>query len=190
MIGDILSTIFLRQNRSIAGIVPDVAVEEVHRDELAVTDQPVEQGAAITDHAFKRPAEVSVRYGWSDSGGLLKALLSPSAPSVDEVYQKLLTLQESRQPFDLITGRRAYKNMLIGSLQVTTDARTNQSLMVSASMRQIIIVQVTTVQMPPKTAQAFPVDTAPPTNAGVKQPAPANESILFKGGSIAGALGL
>lgn len=47
--------------------LPQATIEEVHHDELEITDHPVEQQAAITDHAFKRPAEVIITYGWSDS---------------------------------------------------------------------------------------------------------------------------
>jgi hypothetical protein len=190
VIGDILTSIFLRTPRALGTLIPQVAIEEVHRDEVAVTDHPVEQGAAISDHAFKLPAELVIRYGWSESRDILDTILDGGLVSVDEVYRRLLDMQQQRQPFDVITKRRAYKNMLIRSLQVTTDQRTNDILMVQAMLRQIIIVQVTTVQVPPKTAQAFPVDTAPPVDAGVKQPKEVNESILYKAGSISGALGL
>lgn len=47
--------------------IAQATLEEVHNDELEITDHPVEQGAAITDHAFKRPAEVVIRCGWSNS---------------------------------------------------------------------------------------------------------------------------
>ncbi|ARP90327.1 hypothetical protein CAL14_08530 [Bordetella genomosp. 9] len=190
MIGDLLSDIFLRTPRALGEIIPQVAIEEVHRDEVAITDHPVEQGAAISDHAFKMPAELIIRYGWSESRDIFDIIQDGGLVSVDDVYRRLLEMQEMRQPFDVITKRRAYKNMLIRSLQVTTDQRTNNILMVQAALRQVIIVQVTTVKTPPKTAQAYPVDTAPPINAGVKQAKPVNESILYKVGSISGALGL
>jgi hypothetical protein len=189
MIGDILTSILLRTPRALGTVIPQVAIEEVHRDEVAITDHPVEQGAAISDHAFKMPAELVIRYGWSESRDILDIIQDGGLISVDEVYRQLLDMQEQRQPFDVITKRRAYKNMLIRSLQVTTDQHTNESLMVQAALRQVIIVQVTTVQVPPKTAQAYPVDTAPPVDAGVKQPKPVNESILYKAGSIGGAIG-
>ena len=41
--------------RSIGGIIPDVTIEEVHTDEIELTQHPVQQGAAITDHKFKKP---------------------------------------------------------------------------------------------------------------------------------------
>lgn len=190
MIGDILTSIFLRTPRALGDLIPQVAIEEVHRDELAITDNPVEQGAAISDHAFKIPAELVIRYGWSESRDILDIIQDGGLVSVDDVYRRLLAMQSQRQPFDVITKRRAYKSMLIKSLQVHTDQQTNNILMVQALLRQVIIVQVTTVQVPPKVAQAFPVDTAPPIDAGVKQAKPVNESILYKAGSIGAAIGL
>lgn len=190
MIGDILSDIFLRTPRALGDVIPQVSLEEVHRDEVAITDHPVEQGASIADHAFKMPAELVIRYGWSQSRDILDIIQDGGLVSVDDVYRRLLEMQERRQPFDVITKRRAYKNMLIRSIQVTTDQLTNNILVVQAQLRQVIIVQVTTVKVPPKVAQAYPVDTAPPVDAGVKQPKEVNESILYKAGSIGAAIGL
>lgn len=48
-------------------IIPDATVEEVHSDEMEITDHPVEQGSTISDHAFNRPSELVVTAGWSDS---------------------------------------------------------------------------------------------------------------------------
>lgn len=56
-------------------IVAQAVLEEHHTDQVEVTEHPIEQGAAIADHAFKRPAEVIVRMAWSNSpsspGGIL-----------------------------------------------------------------------------------------------------------------------
>jgi hypothetical protein len=38
--------------------IPDATIEEVHNDELEITDHPVEKGTTISDHAFKRPSEL------------------------------------------------------------------------------------------------------------------------------------
>jgi len=49
--------------------MPDIkamaTVRERHMDQLEITDHPVEQGASISDHAFKRPAEVTIEIAWS-----------------------------------------------------------------------------------------------------------------------------
>lgn len=55
---DILSTLFHQQSRKIGLIVPSVVVSEKHSDTLEITEHPVEIGAAVADHAYKRPSEV------------------------------------------------------------------------------------------------------------------------------------
>ncbi len=78
------------EQRPAKPLVAQVTLEEIHRDELEITEHPVERGAAISDHAYKRPAEVIIRCGWSDSkpvnpSGLLGSVigvasaLSPAA---------------------------------------------------------------------------------------------------------------
>lgn len=47
--------------------IPQATIEERSHDELEITEHPVEQGAAIADHAYKRPAEVVIRMAWSNS---------------------------------------------------------------------------------------------------------------------------
>ncbi|WP_197672692.1 phage baseplate protein [Burkholderia sp. PAMC 28687] len=166
--------------------MPNLVVEETHVDELTITSHPVERGAAITDHAFKRPSEVTVRYGWSNSSGFFDI----GSPSPDDVYKQLLALQESRVPFDMVTGKRMYQNMLIKTLAVTTDAATENSLMVVATLQQIIIVQTSTVTLQPTDVQASPEKTASTANSGTKQPQAATASILYKSvTSIKSAIG-
>lgn len=63
----------------LSDIIAQATVEEHHTDTLEVTEHPVQQGAPISDHAFKRPAEVTLTLGWSnspsDDGGLLNSAL-------------------------------------------------------------------------------------------------------------------
>ena len=177
-VGGTLATILLRQGRSIGGIIPNVTIEEHHRDDLAITDHPVEQGAAITDHSFKMPAEVTMQCGWSSSGALFGSL---TLTSPRDIYQQLLLLQASRQPFDLVTGKRSYSNMLIKSLGVTTNAASENSLMVTCTMREVIIVQTQVTTIAPAAVHANPAATAATQNTGVKQPVPVQPSILYNG---------
>lgn len=168
--------ILLRQGRSIAGIVPQVVVEEKHRDELVITNHPVQNGANITDHAYKQPSMVSLRYGWSSSGALFS--LDLGAPSVDDVYDMLLKLQESRQPFDVVTGRRTYTNMLIRSIDLVTDRTTENSIVVDVLLQQIIVVETQAATLKPASLMSMPEKTAPVANAGVKQPIPVSQSVI------------
>ena len=74
--GATVANVLLRDGRKLGTIIPNVVVEEVHTDTLTITDHPVEQGAPITDHAFKNPAELSMRIGWSSSSLALDSVVS------------------------------------------------------------------------------------------------------------------
>jgi hypothetical protein len=175
---NVLQTVLFRQGRSIAGIIPSVVVDESHVDELTVTDHPVEQGAAITDHAFKNPAQVTVRYGFGESGGLLSFTGGGGDPKT--IYNQLLQIQASRVPFDLVTGKRQYQNMLIKTLAVTTDAANENVLSVSATLREVIIVETRVTSLQPAENQASPEETAAVENTGTKQPQQSNASLLYR----------
>lgn len=167
-------------------ILPQITFEEKHLDRMAITEHPVEQGAAITDHAYKIPAEVFVRYGWSRSGGgvsggttlaslprnisLIPQFGDPTLLS--KVYAKLLALQESRQLVNLSTGKRLYRNMLISALATESDRRKENILDITIAFRQVVIVATELVTVPPKEVQADAQKTAPQQNGGTKQLVP------------------
>lgn len=215
-----LQSILIKPKRFIGPISAQVTIQEVHNDQLEITDHPVEMGAIISDHAFKRPAELIITAAWSNSpsgngsnallsaglaagvlglqgansatiltgavgGGLggaidqtgagIQALLTGNSPSqVKAIYQRLLKLQEERIPFDVSTGKRLYTNMLIRSMQVTTDKTSENSLQVVLNLRQVILVSVKPLtQSAPPEAQRFPGSTNPITNFGTKVLGPA-----------------
>lgn len=175
---NVLETVLFKQGRSIAGIIPNVAIDETHTDDLTITNHPVEQGAAITDHAFKNPAQVTVRYGFGMSGTALS--FSGAGGDPKAIYQQLLDIQSSRVPFDLITGKRSYQNMLIQSLGVTTDQATENVLVVTATMREILIVETQVTTLQPASVQAAPEKTADADNGGTRNLRKSDASIAYR----------
>jgi len=165
---NLLTPFFLTQS-SIGGMVPDVTVEEKHVDELTITEHPVEQGAAIADHAYKRPVTCTITAGWSNSSP--QAL--GDANYVQTIYQLLIALQASRQPFDIVTIKRLYRNMLISRLLTDTDRRSAHSMIVIAECREVIIVQTQVVTVPAASVQKNPQVNAPTLNTGAKALVPA-----------------
>lgn len=167
-----LQDVLLRQGRSIAGIIPQVIIEEQHTDELMITEHPVENGADITDHAVKQPAQLIMRCGWSQSGSNVPGL-SLTQPSPKDAYQMLLDLQATRQPFDVVTGKRTYSNMLIRRLTTITDDETENALVVDVELREIIVVDTTTiggaVGVGDPQSMANPASTSSLVNAGTAQ---------------------
>jgi len=168
--------------KQIGDIGIDVMVEETHASELHTTEHPIETGALITDHSFMRPLEVVLRCGWSNSNFRVPVgslVLDPGVPGKDyvtQVYSQLLALQKARKPFSILTTLRQYPNMLMTSLEVSRDQRTSQVLVVSASCREVIIVNTKSTSLPPKENQANPASTAETKNAGTKQLVPGQPS--------------
>ena len=180
----VLDLIQLSPKSNIGGIEIQATLEEQYSDALQITEHPVERGAAITDHAYKRPSEVVIRCGWSNSStdslvGAAQALFSGQmsmSDYVSDVYSQLLALQEKREPITITTSRRQYEDMLIVGLNVTTDVKTSNVLMVSVTLRQVIIVSTQATTLPPRTDQANPEDTAEIEQRGIVQPVPATPS--------------
>lgn len=179
-------TIQVTPQRGLGPFVAQVTLEERHVDDLAITDHPVETGATISDHAYMRPSEVTIRCGWSESpkgdgdgggifsgGGLDGGLTSETSGSAvgapREMYQNLLELQKSRVPFEIFTGKRIYQNMLVKSLAVTTDKDTENVLLVTAVCREVILVSTQVVSVgAPADEQAEPESTQATSEQGQK----------------------
>ena len=172
--------------RSIGDMVAQVTLEEIHSDELVITEHPIEVGARVADHAYMLPSEVMIRCGWSSSPG-------PGAPvqdltydliggpttiggavqSIQDIYADLLDMQRMREPIIVFTGKRVYNNMLIKSLRVATDKESEFSLQVMMVLRQVMIVSTQVVSVDaPADAQSDPEKTAPPANRGQQQVIP------------------
>lgn len=181
---DILSTLFSQQSRKIDLLVPDVIISEKHQDTLEITEHPVEIGAEIADHAYKRPAELTMEVGFSGGGSLLDFWDTSNVGlsmglSPEETYQKILDLQSSRQPFDVITGKRQYSNMLIRAIEVTTDKASENVLMAVLTLRELNMTQTETVTVSSQKNMKEGATTTGVSNTGVKNARPVeNVSLL------------
>lgn len=117
----------------------DVTIEETHNGNLAITRHPVEKGTEISDHAQVMPKKFDIVAGVSDfykgwSPGKIKG-----------AYETLVKVQESREPFSILTGLTQLKNMLIRNFSVTQDDQTAHVLLVRASCEEVVIVGTKTM---------------------------------------------
>lgn len=157
----------IKPRRSIGGIMCDVTLDENHEDGLTITEFPVESGATISDHAVIKPKQLTIRAAASDSGGEVPS--SGDRRSTD-IYNQLLALMEKREPIDIITGRRSYKNMLIEALSTTTDATTDNILIVTIACREVVIVSTKTTSIPPRARHQNGAKTGGVADKGEKSP--------------------
>lgn len=191
-----VDSILVKPRRSIGAFTAQVVIEETHIDELEITEHPVEQGATVSDHAWKRPAEVTIMAGWSNSPSItglfqgvaaglqgtvqgVQSIITGNSPNqVRDVYARLLELQASRIPFDVYTGKRVYQNMLIKSLKTTTSKETENALIVTAVLKQVIVVATQIVVIPASAAnQSNASATQPTTDSGTRQLVPSTRFV-------------
>ncbi|MBF7994096.1 phage baseplate protein [Rahnella laticis] len=181
---DVLSVLFNQRSRKIGLIIPDVVVSEKHQDALEITEHPVEIGAPVSDHSYKRPAEVTMEMGFSGGGSLLdfadtSAIGISLGTSPKEIYQQILDLQASRVPFDVTTGKRQYSNMLIRAIDVTTDRTSENVLTCVLTLREVIISQTQSISVADKADMQDGVSTSSVQNTGTKSVKTANTSLLL-----------
>lgn len=163
---NLIAPVFFRARR-FGSFIAYLTIEENHADELAITDHPVERGAAISDHAYKRPAQVTIRAGWSNSSPL--AFLNPLGQSpnyVQQIYDAVLVLQSSLTPFDIITGKRKYTSMMLMRIHETTNENTENALILTMEFKQVIITSTQTVTVPDASKMKTPPATAAIQNTG------------------------
>lgn len=118
-------------SRSIGGVFVDVVISEEHESSMTIAEHPVERGAKISDHAWRERRRVTLE-------GVVEPSRSVSA------YQQLLDVQETAEPFSLVTGLMIYPNMLIERITVTRDKDNARILKFEAEVSEVRIVDTET----------------------------------------------
>lgn len=139
--------------RSMGGLVFDAVFEETHQSDLEVTDNPVETGVVVSDHAYMNPLSVTLSAGVSDV--VLNQINTTDAFASDasrskKAFELLTDLQKKAEPFDLQTGLKLYKNMICKSIRTSQDKDTANVLVFEATLREVLIVYTQAVKYPPR----------------------------------------
>ena len=174
--------------RTYPDIIAQAVIEEILEDNLEVSEHPIEAGAPISDNAYKRPSEVTLKLLWSNSPTASSSLLNASVLSsssvnssntganvnqVNAVYAQLRKMQAVRALFTLQTGKFRYLNMICRSLTSPTDYKTENALVIHMVCRQVLLVNTQVVALPGANAKN-PSANASMINAGPKQLTGAN----------------
>lgn len=162
-------------NRSIAGIIVPCTISEVHSDTATITNHPVEYGAPISDHMFINPIRCEVVVGYNDAIGI-------DFGSMQVFYDAFLSLQYSTtqvgsEPFTIYTGKRVLNNMVLESIEETTNVNTENIVKLTLRFREVIIVNTQSVEAP-TSSQADAPNTATPAKPGVVQLSTKNAASL------------
>lgn len=121
-------------------LIADVWVSERHRREMEVTQNPIEFGSPVTDHAFVKAQSLFVTFGVSNTP-LVENETFTDTDRVDEARQKLYELQNSKTFLTVktITGGE-YKNMLLTGIGWSTDDSNPHAVTFDLDLEEVIIV--------------------------------------------------
>ena len=145
----------------------DAVIREAHTSELSVTDAPVETGVVMSDHAFMLPDRLTVDGAFSDTpmfqenavGNGVGVLVNGDGikPAADNglarsanAWNVLTKLQAMAVPFDVQTGLKLYRDMLILRLSSEQDKDTAGVLFFTADLRAVQFATSQTVTYPPR----------------------------------------
>lgn len=149
----LLNILFGVQLAKIGAVSIDASVREVHDSDCTATDNPVEEGADVTDHVTIEPKRLSIEGVITDtpiSFGVVSAVegavrtvgrLFGMGTRSKNAYDKLVALQATRKPFTVVTGLKVYKNMILEKLSVPRTCDTGNSIHFTANMKEIIIAR-------------------------------------------------
>lgn len=157
--------------RSMGGLVFDAVFEETHEADLEVTDNPVETGVVVSDHAFMKPLRVKISAGVSDTplAAVTDDPFASDAGRSRRAFELLTELQRRAEPFDLQTGLKLYENMVCTSIRTSQDKDSSGALLFTAELREVIIVYTQVVQYPPRKAGATKRQAGPKKDKGEQQ---------------------
>lgn len=182
-----------------SGIVVDATLSETHENECEVTNYPVETGAAISDHVQLKPKIYTMEGIISDTP--ISFLILENAVSVvntfnatflnkqrsTQVYDSLVLLQASRQPFTVISSLKRYPNMIMKSFTVDRDSDSANEIHFKMTLQQVLLVTSQTSsaqgqnlgQRVQKTAQVTQQQTQQPTTTNVENPTGNDNGLLL-----------
>ena len=138
--------VFCKTN--IGGYFFDGFITVTHNKQLEITQNPVETGASIVDHAYVKPTTVTMKIIVSDAhASLVEGQFSDSWSRAVSAWNVLKQLQEDRIPVSVLTKLDLYENMLIQNLQATDEANTYTTLSADVTLQEIPIARVRTVKI-------------------------------------------
>jgi hypothetical protein len=158
--------------RGFAGLSFDAVFMEDHSAELEVTENPVETGVLVADHAFMKPYTVRMTVGVTNTP-LRHMAHDPYDNSgesrIKAAYNLLLELQKKAEPFDVVTGLHLYRNMLVTTINGRQEGANNNAIKFEVTLREIHIVSTRLVTYPPREAGKTQQQASPKTQGGEKQ---------------------
>lgn len=143
---DIKDLVYAKTN--IGGWFFDAFLKMDHTSRLTITDHPVQTGASVSDHAFLQPRELSMEVAMSNvQESFVPGQFSGGYSRSVQAFKVLQELQMLRVPIQVHTRLGLYQNMLVEVLTAPDDYTTLNGLRCTVTLREVIVAQVTVVQI-------------------------------------------
>lgn len=134
----------------------DAAIAVTHDYQIDVTDNVVEDGSVVQDHAVRRPDELSIEGFVSDSpveilGGLLSGSVSGlggfvggligNEPKSKTAYNLLLKAINDKALLDVVTRFKMFKSMIITKASVPQNPGNGEAIRFTMTLRHFRTVK-------------------------------------------------
>ncbi|MFB0841777.1 MULTISPECIES: phage baseplate protein [Paenibacillus] len=167
----IVQLVYTKTN--IGGWFFDAYLKMDHTSRLTITDHPVQTGAAVSDHAFLQPRELSMDVAMSSvNESRVPGQFTGGYDRSVEAFNVLKKIQDLRVPIQVHTRLGLYPNMLVEVLSAPDDFTTYHGLRCTVTFREILVAQVTTVKI---SSRPQVTDSS---KRGSPEPVTPNQSIL------------
>jgi hypothetical protein len=164
------------QNGEQTFYVFDGALRAEHEQHSVITLNPVQTGAAISDHAYTVPARLVVEIAMSDAmQSFIVGQWSDGPSKSASAYQTLVALQRQRQVLQVATRLRQYDQMLISEVRTEETVGTRFALKAIVTFTEIITASVESTSSGVSFDPALPQTTGQTVTGQVRvSPVPEN----------------
>lgn len=160
----------------LGGIAVECWLAEEHTRELEVTENPVEIGAPIVDHAFVKPQMLVVEFGVSNTplGMINDAFGGRGTDRIGFARDLLFELQSTRTLLliETLTGGD-YPRMLLQKITWRTDKKTVHAVRFSLTLKELLLTATAQTQYTPLPAEAKTKKQTDPAKKKGEKPAKA-----------------
>lgn len=133
-------------------LTADVWVSERHRREVEATQNPIEYGSPITDHAFVKARTLSVRFGVTNTPFTDNRSFSGD-DRVDDARNKLFAIQDNAALLTVSTiSGGYYENCLLVGIGWETDSKNPHATIFDLELEEIIITSTEKIEYQPLSA--------------------------------------
>ena len=165
MASDRLETVFnISRKGQIEALRIDAVITETHHRQSEVTEYPVEDGVAISDHVKLNPISIDMNcfisdapanyFGIRDLSDIAEDVINTAFPrrgqrgevpnaesrSPIDAWNYLTTVWLNRYPITVISSLQIYRNMILTKLTAPKSVATGKSLEFQASLKEVRIV--------------------------------------------------